>query len=114
MVLAVVGLWRCGGEDGRAAAVVLAVGDRRSSKKWRRCMASVGGRLDRSGDGKYFCVRQKTFLAVAAAGRRFPFVGKRGDVRDDFNGGVGSATCRVKEAFMPKFSSWLRLRAGEW
>nr|GEV02571.1 hypothetical protein [Tanacetum cinerariifolium] len=51
--------WRCGGEDGRAAAVVLAVGDRRSSEKWRRCMASVGGGLDRSGEWKYFWVRQK-------------------------------------------------------
>nr|GFD02333.1 hypothetical protein [Tanacetum cinerariifolium] len=70
VVLAVVGLWRCGGEDGRAAAVVLAVGDRRSSEKWRRCMAAVGGGLDRSGDGKYFWVHQKTFPAVAAAGWR--------------------------------------------
>nr|GFC75230.1 hypothetical protein [Tanacetum cinerariifolium] len=31
-------------------------------------MAAVGGGLDRSGDGKYFWVRQKTFPAVAAAG----------------------------------------------
>nr|GEX53664.1 hypothetical protein [Tanacetum cinerariifolium] len=37
-----------------AGVVVLAVGDRRSSEKWQQCMASVGGGLDRSGDGKYF------------------------------------------------------------
>nr|GFC37918.1 hypothetical protein [Tanacetum cinerariifolium] len=39
---------------------------------------------------------------------RIPFRGKREDVGDDLNGGVGSAIYRVKEAFVPKFSSWLR------
>nr|GFA01072.1 hypothetical protein [Tanacetum cinerariifolium] len=36
------------------------------------------------------------------------------DVGDDLNGGVGSTIYRVKEAFVPMFSSWLRLRAREW
>nr|GEZ37449.1 hypothetical protein [Tanacetum cinerariifolium] len=40
-------------------------------------------------------------------------MGKGEDVGDDLNGGVGSAIYRVKEAFVPMFSSWLRLRAGE-
>nr|GEV79897.1 reverse transcriptase domain-containing protein [Tanacetum cinerariifolium] len=39
---------------------------------------------------------------------RIPFMGKKEDVGDDLNGGVGSAIYRVKEAFVPKFSSWLR------
>nr|GEZ08133.1 hypothetical protein [Tanacetum cinerariifolium] len=44
---------------------------------------------------------------------RVPFMGKREYVRDDLNGGVGSAIYRVKEAFVPKFSSWIRLREIE-
>nr|GEU61611.1 hypothetical protein [Tanacetum cinerariifolium] len=42
---------------------------------------------------------------------RPPFEGdcKRGDVGDDLNGGVGLAIYRVKEAFVPKFSSWIRV-----
>nr|GEY19714.1 reverse transcriptase domain-containing protein [Tanacetum cinerariifolium] len=39
---------------------------------------------------------------------RIPFMGKREDVGDDLNCGVGSAIYRVKEAFVPKFSSWQR------
>nr|GEU63490.1 retrovirus-related Pol polyprotein from transposon TNT 1-94 [Tanacetum cinerariifolium] len=44
---------------------------------------------------------------------RIPFMGKREDVGDDLNGGVGSAIYRVKEAFVPKFSSWLRVTFSE-
>nr|GEZ40198.1 hypothetical protein [Tanacetum cinerariifolium] len=40
-------------------------------------------------------------------------MGKREDVGDDLNGGVGLAIYRVKEAFMPKFSSWLRWKILE-
>nr|GEW38552.1 hypothetical protein [Tanacetum cinerariifolium] len=38
-------------------------------------------------------------------------MGKREDVGDDLNGGVGSAIYRVKETFVPKFSSWLSARS---
>nr|GEX64133.1 hypothetical protein [Tanacetum cinerariifolium] len=44
---------------------------------------------------------------------RIPFMGKREDMGDDLNGGVGSAIYNVKEDFVPKFSSWISLRAGE-
>nr|GEY07886.1 hypothetical protein [Tanacetum cinerariifolium] len=65
-----------------AAAVVLAVGDRRSPKKWRQCMASVGGGLDRSGDWKYFWVRQKNSPEKLSGdgrggGRRRPVGGRQ-------------------------------------
>nr|GEU75471.1 hypothetical protein [Tanacetum cinerariifolium] len=47
--------------------------------------------------------------------RGFVFLASlREDAGDDLNGGVGSAIYRVKEAFVPKFSSWIRLKAGEW
>nr|GEU49727.1 hypothetical protein [Tanacetum cinerariifolium] len=46
--------------------------------------------------------------------RGFVFLASlREDAGDDLNGGVGSAIYRVKEAFVPKFSSWIRLKAAE-
>nr|GEX06189.1 hypothetical protein [Tanacetum cinerariifolium] len=53
-----------------------------------------------------------TIWAIIIQRVRISFMGKREDGGDDLNGGVGSVIYRVKEAFMPKFSSWIRLRAG--